>query len=530
MKKQFIKSIYIVTLFVLILSACDKDFLDVSNPNRLTEDQLKTPSGIRQLEVGMYDHLGNVYNYDYQTMHNHLPGEYEFVETTGEGQHHKGAWEFNANPSNNIFVHSIYSGLYWIHPNANRIITYLEQNEGTVDQLPEREFNLILGSAYFLRAYSHFVLLHMYGRPFDGTDRWGIIINDKIVFIKEDYEKPRSKPSEVYAFIESDLKKAKEILLKSSELLPAELGRPTRGAATALLGKLYVFRKEYDKAAAEFELFLSENPDKELLPYFGDNFNGSSDNGPESIFEIQWADLLPNSPWGGGGPANHFQIYVGGHGMGRDNVSVPEEIMAGFDPRDIRFSETVYSAAPPRIYVYHGDTIALRDTLFFLSPPARVRRSARNTYTPKKFISNYRSATNTGGVANDVSYDNQPVIRLAEVYLLHAEALAKLNRVTEASEFLNRVMRRARGYWYYEVSPFDYTGNDQEEFMALLMEEKRKEFIGEQVRWWDVLRWGIVENEVARIPGRLWHDRGQAFPIPTRDISTNPFMEQNPGY
>ncbi len=523
MEKHFIKSTSIVSLFILMLSACDKDFLDVTHPNSLTDAEIKTPEGIRQLEIGMYDRLTDVYNYSYQLMNSYLPGEYEFTRIGGNWWWHRQAWNFDASPYSNNFVNRIYSGFYEIHPNANKIITYLEENEGTVNQLPEREFNQILGSAYFMRAYSHFVLLHTFGRPFDGTDEWGIVIHDKIVSVHEDFEKPRLKPSEVYAFIEGGLIKAKEILLKSSELFPEESGRPTRGAATALLGKLYVFRQEYSKAVDEFELFLSENPDKELLPYYGDNFHGKYDNGPESIFEVQFSDLIAKSPWQGGGPANNFQVYVGGHGMGPNMIGVPEQIMEGFGPRDIRFSETVYSAGPTRTYIFHGDTIAIRDSLFFTDPPEPVRPNHRNTYTPKKFISNYRFPLN-------LSDENQPIIRLAEVYLLHAEALAKLNRVAEASEFLNRVMRRARGYWYYEESPFDYTGTDQEEFMALLMEEKRKEFVGEQVRWWDVLRWGIVEDEVARIPGRVWHDRGQAFPIPAREIDNNRFMIQNPGY
>ena len=529
MEKHFIISTTIVALFILMLTACDKDFLDLKHPNRLTDAELKTPERIRQLEVGMYDRLTLVYNYYYQVMNSHLPGEYKarIDEATRDMI---SAWYFNVRPFSNFFVRYIYSGLYGIHPNANRIITYLENNEGTVNQLPEREFNLILGSAYFMRAYSHFVLLHMFGRPFDGTDKWGIVIHDKIISVHKDFEKPRAKPSEVYAFIESDLIKAKEILLKSSELLPEEQGRPTRGAATALLGKLYVFRQEYSKAAIEFELFLSENPDKELLPYYGDNFHGKSDNGPESIFELQFADLVPTSPWMGGGSANNFQIFMGGHGMGSNIIGVPVEIMEGFDSRDIRFSETVYSAGPTRTYIFHGDTIAIRDSLFFTDPPEPVRLNHRNTYTPKKYISNHRSATNPEGLAPSVSDENQVVIRVAEVYMLYAEALAKLNRVSEASEYLNPVMRRARGFWYYEESPFDYTGTDQEEFMALLMEEKRKEFIGEQVRWWDVLRWGIVEDEVARVPGRIWHDRGQAFPIPAREIDNNRFMIQNPGY
>lgn len=527
----------------LFFAACDEDYLELKNPNQVSDEVMMTPSGVRQLDVGMYRRMADLYNYFWQLYMSHIPGEYEMKETTGEGPMHQQVWNLAMTPTN-VFNAWLFSDYYGILNISNRIIEYMETGAGTVNELPEREFNQILGGAYFMRAFSHFYLLHSWGRPFDDDDIYGIVMHTSIVSERSQFEKERSKPSEVYAQIEKDLLAAEAILVKSAELLPEELGRPTRGAATAFLGKVYVFKKQYAEAAAKLQQFIDENPDKTLLPYYGDNFHGKYENGPESVFEVQFADLVPTNRWQGGGTGNHYQIYTGGHGMGRDNFGVNPAIMRreddkdavpgdirNFDVRDIRFSETVYSAGPNRTYVFLGDTIVLRDTLFFMNPPSRVRRSAKHTYTPKKYISNHRTASNAGGIATDIGYENQVVMRVAEVYMLYAEALAQQGQVSEASEWLNKVMRRARGYRLNEANPYDYTGNDQAEFMTLLMEEKRKEFIGEQIRWYDVIRWGIAESEVARVPGRVAYiDRAACFPIPIREMANNAKMVQNPGY
>jgi starch-binding outer membrane protein, SusD/RagB family len=533
----------LIFIIILFVSGCDEDFLELKNPNRVTDEDIQSPSGVRQLEIGMYRRIADAYNYFWQLYMSHIPGEYEMKETTGEGPMHQQVWNLNMTPAN-VFNAWLYSDYYGSLSIANRIIEYMEAEAGTIKELPEREFNLILGGAYFMRAFNHFYLLHTWGRPFDEEDIYGIVMHTSIVSERSQFEKPRSKPSEVYAQIEKDLVSSEDILLLASQLRPEELGRPTRTAATAFLGKVYLFQKKYQLAADKFKQFIDENPDKTLLPYYGDNFHGKYENGPESVFEIQFADLVTTNRWQGGGTGNHYQIYTGGHGMGRDNFGVNPAIVRreddadavpgdirNFDIRDIRFSETVYSAGPTRTYVFLGDTIQIRDTLFFMNPPVRIRRSAKHTYTPKKYISNYRTASNAGGIATDISYENQVVMRVAEVYMLYAEALANLNQVDEAAQWLNKVMRRARGYQLTESTPYDFTGNNFNDFMELLMEEKRKEFIGEQIRWYDVVRWGIAESEIARVPGRVaWIDKAACFPIPIREIANNPNMVQNPGY
>lgn len=530
MKTRCITYLASISFLILLTTGCGEKYLDLENPNAVAESKMISPSGIRQLETGIYFTLGNSYNYFWQLYMAHLPGEYEMKETTGEGPMHQQVWNLNVSPTN-VFNGWLYADFTRISALSTRVISYLESGLGTVNELPEREFNNILGGAYFMRAQAHFFLLHAWGRPFDADDIYGIVLHTDIVKNRDQINQARSKPSEVYASIEQDLIKAEQRLYRSSELLSEEIGRPTRGAATALLGKIYLFQKKYSEASQKFQQFIDENPDKRLLEYYGDNFHAKYENGQESVFEVMFADLVPTNRWQGGGTGSHWQIYAGGHGMGRDNFGVNPAIFANFDSLDIRFSETVYMAGPTKTYIYHGQELKIRDSLFFTKPPMRVKKSPKHTYTPKKYISNRRDAANTGGLATDIGDDNQVIMRVAEVYLLYAETLANLGRISDGSEYLNRVIRRARGFYPDEVCSFDFKGGDFTEFMNVLMEEKRKEFIGEQIRWFDVIRWGIGEQELLRVPGRVaFIDRASCLPIPTQEMANNRLMEQNPGY
>ncbi|NJK86858.1 MAG: RagB/SusD family nutrient uptake outer membrane protein [Bacteroidales bacterium] len=128
---------------------------------------------------------------------------------------------------------------------ANRIIEYIEGNYGTVGEMSQGEKDRILGTAYFMRGLQYFRLLHYWGKPFDESDKWGVVIHTEVVTEVEKGQKPRAKVSEVYKLIEDDFSKAKGLLWdfeQMATLKPTELGRPTKAAASAWLGKHIYFR------------------------------------------------------------------------------------------------------------------------------------------------------------------------------------------------------------------------------------------------------------------------------------------------
>ena len=125
----------------------------------------------------------------------------------------------------------------------------------------------------------------------------------------KNFIKAPSTEAETFAFIEADLKKAQELLVKGTNTT-AGYGkwRASRGSATALLGKLYLNNKDYAKAAAEFKKILPGVGDAAYGTYtLGDyraNFTNAGENNSESLFEVQLADVTTPSNQRGGAVQN----------------------------------------------------------------------------------------------------------------------------------------------------------------------------------------------------------------------------------
>jgi tetratricopeptide (TPR) repeat protein len=552
MRKIYFKigKIAATVLFVFLFTGC-QDFLETEQLNKQTTDDLSNPESVRKLDIGIYNGYAGSYNYFWPLYLSHCAGEYEFKEPVNEGPDHFEMWNLNPSPANSA-LGSIFAGFYSTIIRANRVIQIIESQEGTIGEMPVDEQDIILGGAYFMRGLSYFYLLHIWGRPFDGDDKWGVVIHTDVVDTREQIKKARSKPSEVYALIESDFAKAKSLLPDPADLPATELGRPTKPSAIAMLGKTYVFEKKYPEAITEFGEFIQNYGDvgmasqnyKGLLPYYGDNFHGGKfENSIESLFEVQFGDLVTTNPWSGGGTGSHFQIYSGGPDMGRNNVSVRHSLFFDFQKYDIRkvesrfhyYDEDIHSDNYADTIIFRGQTIVCRDSvmLFHDGKPyqmAPYKYSNKTENSPKKYINRLRGANNAQGMASDVGDENQIVLRVSEVYFLYAEALLEGGGdLNKAIELVNKVTRRAYGYSEDEVTPYDYNPGASGDFKTYLMAEKRKEFIGEQVRWFDMVRWGIAEQECA-LTGRVYTTRVDCWPMPNREVAANPLCEQAPGY
>jgi len=548
--KLKISKIATMAIFGVLCFSCE-DFLQVEQLNQQTTDDINNPEGVRKLDIGMFNNYAGSYNYFWPLFLSHCAGEYEFKEPVNEGPYHFEMWNLNPSPVN-PFIGWLYSAFYSTISSANRIIAIIDNDEGTIGQMPAEEKDRILGSAYFMRGLSYFYLLHIWGRPFDGDDQWGVVVHTDVVDTRDEIKKARSKPSEVYALIESDFSKAKLLLPDPADLPDTELGRPTKSSAITMLGKTLVFEKKYSEAISEFEEFMLNYCDagkasknyKGLLEYYGDNFHGRNyENSIESLFEIQFADLVTTNPWQGGGTGSHFQIYCGGPDMGRGNVSVRDTLFFDFKNYDIRKVESRFhyydantnSPNYADTIIFHGQTIVCRDSVMLFkdgkpNKMAPYKYSNKTENSPKKYINHLRDANNAQGMATDIGDENQVVLRVAEVYFLYAEALAESSGdMNKAKLLINKVTRRAYGYYEDEVSPYDFAGSGPQEFTTYLRAEKRKEFIGEQVRWFDMIRWGIAEQECL-LTGRIFTTRAACWPIPNREIAANPLCEQAPGY
>jgi hypothetical protein len=161
----------------------------------------------------------------------------------------------------------------------------------------------------------------------------------------------------------------------------------------------------------------------------------------------------------------------------------------------------------------------------------------------RKYAPIFNNINNTG----PADAWNYYLIRLADVYLLYAEAAKGTNDNATALEYLNKTKRRAYGYPVNAASPVDYTsltgstvaigdpvlGNNP------LYYERFAELFNEGGWWFDVCRWRIGASEAAyyesamNVTGNLtWKDKTYSWPIPLSEFNSNPKMagQQNPGY
>jgi hypothetical protein len=269
---------------------------------------------------------------------------------------------------------------------------------------------------------------------------------------------PRATQAETYAFIVKDLEEA-------ATLLPAARsnGRATQGAANAILARVYLEMGQNDKARDKATLLIN-NPAYRLVPNLRDFFVNK--NSVESIYEVQHTVANSNSAafW-------FFPPAVGGR--------------LGFAP------------APGLINAFEaGDT----------RRAATIATSGSQAYGFKY----YRIATGD---------DNIPVARLAEQYLIRAEANARLNAAADVVRADINVIRARSG-----LAPLPATVASQQQLLDAILQERRVELAMEGFRFPDLRRHGKAQSLLGISTEKL------LWPVPQYERDVNPKLAQNPGY
>lgn len=333
----------------------------------------------------------------------------------------------------------------------------------------EAERAQVIAEAKFIRAIVNFSLVNLFAQPYtlDNGASPGIALVTAPDVLDGNFVFPaRSSVAEVYAAIENDL-------LEALPDLPAVNGRTRAsiGAANALLSRLYLY-KEDNVNAAERALMVIEDGNYALAP----NYNFYNQLTPETIFDVAMT-AADNSRTGSGGWASFYNPAELG---ARGDCPFSEDLLDAFEEGDRRFED---------LHQFNADSSRIYTTKF---PDA---------------------TTNS---------DNAPMIRITEMYLNRAEALAKMaNGVDgEALDIINSLRDRA-GLDPFEASDFA-DGND---FLMTILDERRKELCFEGHRRMDLLR-----NGLPIINGLMPGDNQAIMPIPVREIDLGSSLPQNPGY
>lgn len=381
-----------------------------------------------------------------------------------------------------------------------------------LDRVPEIEMDpelkeRILAEARFIRAWFYYNLVTMFG---------GVPLVDHPLAPSE-YRQTRATAEEIWNFIESDLQAAIPELWLRSEYPPADLGRITKGAARALLLKAYIYQQKWVEAKAVAEEIINSG-EYSLAADYGDIFTRAGENGPGSIFEIQYMTESGGN-WGRnnaneGTFTNVFQRPRGqfeGFGFNIPTQELVDEFFAeGFE--DPRLMYSVFR---------EGDQMGDRGVF------TKDATGQPHDFYPRKYFNN-KSEEASFGDPNPNGGCNDRVIRYADVLLMHAEAAYHTGDEEAARESLNAVRARARrGITDPTILP-DVTATG-EALLQAIYHERRVELALEGHRFFDLVRTG----RGARFLGPLGYNPQihRVFPIPETEIqASNGLLEQNPGY
>jgi hypothetical protein len=402
--------------------------------------------------------------------------------------------DYQVNPINSYFTEawrSCYEGI-------NRA-NYLHENKAKLE-FPGKES--LYGEIYFLRAYYYFELVRMFGDV--------PLFVEKRLSASDSRQFARSPKADVYKQIEADLTEAIRVLPPVN----VQKGRVTRFAAQALMGKVLLYQNKFEDAAAMLENVI-RGP-FQLVTNFGDIFLQSGENGPESVFEIQYANTSPFYDWSnpGRGQGNLAVQMCGVRNLAGNSpyaqgwsINLPtQELANAFEAGDTRKAATILD-----IEAYKNANPAMN--ISYLEAPYKNTGLYNHKYHPRK--------GETSGQVELNYLNNYRTIRFADVLLMAAEAYNRsaTPNDTKAQEYLNRVRQRAFGDNLHNISA---TGTA---LRQAIWNERRLELAMEGDRFFDLVRTG---QAAAKIPGFV-AGKSEIFPIPQQEVDISG-LTQNPGY
>lgn len=485
----------------LLFSACGDDFVETKPPYGINSDSyFSSQDDYYNALIGAYDILQSTYVNvilgEIASDNTHCGGEsatdvigwqqVDRMEQTPVNDNLKNVWDWN------------FAGV--------QRASFILQNKDKIDFDGKAQ---LIGEAYFLRAYFNFELLKWFG---------SIPIKPEGMFVSGDETSiPRSSKAEVYALIESDLITAKA----SVNPVAPEVGRITKGAVQALLGKVYLFEEKFSEAATELDAVINSG----LYHLYGTQgtedyanlFEYVGENSPESVFEIQYTGTegagfgcLQCSEGNVAVGFSGIRGYSGPFFEGGYGFNLPtQEAYDAFDSADLRRGVTVldieaWAAANPSV-VY---TVGNQDPV-----------TGHTGFYNKKYLPRIND---NQGDTNLTQPNNYRAIRYADVLLMAAEAYNRGGMSDDtAKNYLNQVRRRAFGDTNHDITAAGST------LTSLIWEERRLELMGEGHRFFDLVRTGMAAGAI----DGFTTGKNEVFPIPLQEIQfSQGNWDQNPNY
>lgn len=456
----------------LLGAAACSDFLQVDPVDQLPEERAITgATSARATVLGIYDAMqsGDYYGGDFVLLTDVSSDDVEWTgtfTTYGDAEEH-------VLRADNGAVEGIYNAMYRAVARANLAIAQLPNLPG----LDADERDELLGEAYFLRALVYHDLVRLFG----GVNAADLGVPLVLAPVDDPAQAKtlRSTVGQVYTQIMADLAAAQPLLSTNTPT------RATVGAVRALRARVELYRGNWLAAETEATAVINM-PAYDLAPSHEAYFDEEGSPSSEDIFKVSFT-------------AVDYSLE-GYYYLGRYETAPSNALLTACDPGFVPANAAnTFAPAEDRcawdIYVDRGTsaTSGADDTIY-----------------------GYKFPT-TGG-AEDI-----PVLRLAEMYLIRAEARARQGgaKLITAVDDINVVRARAGATLLNPV------GMTQQQIIDAVIHELRLEFMMEGHRWFDLRRTGLIGTILTPAELAAGQDR---YPIPQSEITVVPGLQQNPGY
>lgn len=482
-------------IFSLLLASCGDEFLNKTKLGALTtESFFVSENDAFQSVVAAYSDLKDYrYTWTIWAFGDVLSDDATYSGSDDDVQAYALMESYNY-PADNGRVLGRYQILYRGINKANQAIDGISAMDESLFTTMSK--NRLLGEAYFLRGYYYHELVKAYGDVPLMTHT--PTIADKTL--------TRTPAADVYAQIESDLELAAQYLPSVSEISKTtDAGRVTKGAANAMLSRVYLYDKKYELCKTAAKRVFADS--YSLMPNYADIWGLTGEHCAESIFEIDFY----NSSTQSSATLNNGNFHVlmmlpfgttYGYGINQPRQSLADAYDAEGDA--IRKDATLLTPADLQAWESATDY-------------AKLARNRTGYYNQKFYL---KPADRSTQIRNNPL--NIRLIRLAEVYLNYAEACVKAPTATDGEDqariYLNMVRSRV------SLTPKNNTGD---QLFEDIMTERHLEFGMEGFRFWDMIRTGKAATAFAA-KGTFSSTDG-LLPIPQAEIdNSGGVITQNP--
>lgn len=501
-----IKKITLLSAIPFLLAGCD---LDTKPYKSIDVDQL-TPGNVETLTLGTYAYMKSNngimrsahYFGEYGSDNLSLSGStvdplmniYNYLRTT-----------------NNSRIGDIWAYSYKTIININATLEVAPEGES-------KEFDMVIGENYFLRAFHYFTLVNTFGQPYINNPETNLGVPIKLTTSLADFP-ARSTVKEVYDQVEKDLLKAIELMTipEGSTIQPKNSCYASKEAAEALLSRVYLYMERWDKVL-EYTNKVINSGRYQLLE--GDVYKGYPTYVPEenseTIFAVRYTKDVDYEPSYRGYMIGSMYAKIDNDGWGEMYPSDSYLRLLDLHPEDLRHAfirkqtlengnywfiyskdnsyvkvpvkkdGDVYTIINPEGYKsetvakesYHGGTAFTVTTTGGVKYYGRVEEEVdiRNDY-PKYYI--YKCSLQEG----QAQLWSPVISRLAEMYLNRAEAKYHLNDLSGALDDVNIIRKRAGiPIWTLSNLPEGST------VLEVTLEERRLELAFEAQRRFDIYR------------------------------------------